>query len=129
MARPTKKVDVEVVKRLAERQHSDSSIAAITGVACSTLIRRFRKEIDEAKLGGSAKLWDVYWSRGVGDLKNGVFCKHDPKLFQDLINRVFGKVGEKVTIEEREPQSKAELVEKLKEALARVQAEMEAEES
>jgi hypothetical protein len=70
MARPRKRIDVEVLKKLAERQWPDTEIAAFFcresnnfKISHQTIRRRYGQIIDTCRLNGKSKLRDQMWIR------------------------------------------------------------------
>jgi monomeric isocitrate dehydrogenase len=61
MGRPKKPIDVEQVKKLAEKQWSDHQIAAFMNIDRRNLERRFAPILKEARETGRAKLIDLQW--------------------------------------------------------------------
>ena len=90
MARPKFQIDIEQVKKLAERQWSDEQIAGFIGCDRRTLERRFSQELAAARQSGRAKLIDVLWQRGVKD-------KSD-RILTHLADRFLGAIPKKIEI-------------------------------
>lgn len=61
MARPRKKVDVELVKKLASIHCTGDEIADIVGISRDTLDRRFADIIKEARSVGKSSLRRLQW--------------------------------------------------------------------
>lgn len=63
--RPKAKIDIDLIKKCAEKHWSIAEIAAVTKVHRSTLERRFAEVIEEARESGRAKLRDLQWKRAL----------------------------------------------------------------
>lgn len=63
MARPKKDIDLEQLRKCAERQWTNSEIAAFFRVDRTTIERRFSAVIEEARHSGCAKLRDLQWKK------------------------------------------------------------------
>ncbi len=91
MGRPKRPIDVEVVKKLAERGWSGRQIAAALGVDEGTLRKKgLSAMMADARHHGAAKLLDVLWQRGVTDRDNRVLIH--------LADRILGKIPQKIEI-------------------------------
>lgn len=88
--RPRKKIEVEQLKKLAERGWSARQIASHFEVDEATVRRRFSAIIAEARQHGQAKLLDILWQRGVAE-------KSD-RILKDLADRIIGPVPKKIEI-------------------------------
>jgi len=84
MGRPEKPIDVEQVKKLAERGWSNVAIAVHFEVDESRIRRRFAEVIKESRKHGAAKLLDILWQRGV--------TEKDSKVLLNLADRIIGPV-------------------------------------
>lgn len=89
---PTAKkvIDVEVVKKLAERGWSGRQIAAAFSVNESVIRKRFGALMTEARHHGAAKLLDVLWQRGV--------TEKDTRVLIHLADRILGVIPKKIEI-------------------------------
>ena len=65
MARPRKPIDVEQLKKCAEKQWSNVEIAAFFHIHVTNLAKRFAKIIEESRESGRAKLRDLQWQRAL----------------------------------------------------------------
>ena len=131
MGRPRKKVDIEVLKRLAALQMTDNMIAATIGMHCTTMVSHFRKEIDAARHEGRGKLVQILWQRAVGtpNQEGRITKPGSDRILEHCANRWLGAVKQVIQVDDSEPKDKLEVLEKLKEAQARLQAEIDAEEN
>jgi Zn-dependent peptidase ImmA (M78 family) len=65
MARPRKVIDIEQLRKCAEKQWHIVEIAAFFRVSVDTIRRRYADIIEESKQAGKAKLRDLQWKRAL----------------------------------------------------------------
>lgn len=63
MARPKKEIDIEQLRKCAEKLWHITELAAFFKVSTDTLHRRYAAIIEEARQSGKAKLRDFQWKR------------------------------------------------------------------
>jgi hypothetical protein len=100
MARPRKVIDVEQLKKVAERQWSNEMIAAFFNVDRKTIERRFSPEIEEGRQRGRAKLVDLLWARAHGNPERNI--KGSDRILEHVSNRYLGPVKTILKIEAKD---------------------------
>lgn len=63
MGRPQKKIDIQQLEQLAERQWTTDQIAAFFRVSRDTVERRYAEQIKESRHRGTSKIKDLLWER------------------------------------------------------------------
>lgn len=104
MARPKKPIDIDQLKKIAERGWNDDEIGAFFNATGQTVRRRFGPIIDSHRLNGKAKLKDIIWQRAIGKGGND---KGSDRVLIHLADRVLGPVKQEV---EQAHQGKIEIV-------------------
>lgn len=121
--RPKKKIDIEQLKKLAERLWSDEQLGAFFNIHKQNIRRRFATEVDSSRHIGKAKLVDLLWSRAVG--QNGK--AGSDRILEHCANRFLGPIKSIVQTEELQIKDKQEAVDKLRETADRLEEEIDSE--
>lgn len=89
MARPKIEIDAEMVRKLAERQWTDKSIASFLKVSEDTLHRRFADQIDAWRAQGKGKITDWIWNLAEAG---------DVEMIKHAANRWLGPIPKEIKI-------------------------------
>jgi hypothetical protein len=81
--RPKIKLDVEKLKKCAEKQWTNEEIGAFFGVSKDTIERNYAADVHEARHNGKAKLRDLIWQRAL----NG-----SDRMLEHAANRFLGPI-------------------------------------